>query len=202
VQVECVMIAVWFNVEANYLCGDSLALASDTSGELDVLGHDGDTLCVDRAQVGVFKQADHVGLGCFLEREHGLRLEAEVRLELLRNFPHQPLEGQLPDEQVRRLLELADFSQCDGAGSEAVRFLDAAGLTHGCRFAGGLARDLLPGRLGAGVLACGLLGTGHSVRSFWFWLLRGRSPFKGFACYAVRSFVVLFTSLPFIYYAI
>ena len=158
------MFGVYSNlVDENYLCGWSLAFASDASGELDVLGHDGDALGVDRAQIGVFEQADHVGLGCFLEGEHGLRLEAEVRLELLRNFPHQPLEGQLPDEQVRRLLELADFSQRDCPGPEAVRFLDAAGLTHGCCLAGGLARDLLPGRLGAGVFARGLFGSGHGA---------------------------------------
>ena len=45
-------------------------LASDASGQLNVLRHDGDTLGVDRAQVGVLEQADQVGLGSFLqERE-------------------------------------------------------------------------------------------------------------------------------------
>ena len=34
---------------------------TDTSGQLDVLGHDGDTLGVDGAQVGVFEETDQVG---------------------------------------------------------------------------------------------------------------------------------------------
>ena len=43
------------------------ALASDTSGQLDVLWHDGDTLGVDSAQVGVLEQADQIGLSSFLK---------------------------------------------------------------------------------------------------------------------------------------
>ena len=49
----------------------SRSLASDSSGELHVLGHDGDSLGVDGAQVGVFEEADQVGLGGFLESEDG-----------------------------------------------------------------------------------------------------------------------------------
>jgi len=37
-------------------------LSTDTAGELDVLGHDGDTLGVDGAQVGVFEESYEVGL--------------------------------------------------------------------------------------------------------------------------------------------
>ena len=43
------------------------ALATDAAGQLDVLGHDGDTLGVDGAQVGVLEQADQVGLGSLLK---------------------------------------------------------------------------------------------------------------------------------------
>ena len=43
------------------------SFSSDSSGELDVLWHDGDSLGVDGAQVGVFEEADEVGLGSFLE---------------------------------------------------------------------------------------------------------------------------------------
>ena len=42
-------------------------LSADTAGELDVLGHDGDTLGVDGAQVGVFEESYEVGFGSFLE---------------------------------------------------------------------------------------------------------------------------------------
>ena len=39
-------------------------LSTDVTGELDVLGHDGNELRVDRAQVGVLKEADKVGIIC------------------------------------------------------------------------------------------------------------------------------------------
>ena len=46
---------------------DSLrALATDAAGQLDVLGHDGDTLGVDGAQVGVLEQRHEVGFGGLL----------------------------------------------------------------------------------------------------------------------------------------
>ena len=60
------------------LTGDLSTLATDTAGQLDVLGHDGHTLGVDGAQVGVLEQADEVRLAGLLEREHGQRLEAQV----------------------------------------------------------------------------------------------------------------------------
>ena len=44
-------------------------LATDPSGQLDVLWHDGDTLGVDGAQVGVLKQADQVSLRCLLQEK-------------------------------------------------------------------------------------------------------------------------------------
>ena len=44
-------------------------LAADPPGQLDVLGHDGDPLGVDGAQVGVLKEADQVGLGSLLKNK-------------------------------------------------------------------------------------------------------------------------------------
>merc|ERR1719422_317275 len=46
-------------------------LSADPPGELDVLGHDGDPLGVDGAQVGVLEEADQVGLGRLLEGTDG-----------------------------------------------------------------------------------------------------------------------------------
>ena len=42
-------------------------LSTDTSGQLDVLGHDGDTLGVDGAQVGVLEQPHQVRLAGLLK---------------------------------------------------------------------------------------------------------------------------------------
>ena len=72
--------------------GSLVAFAPDSSGELDVLGHDGDSLGVDGAQVGVLEQTDQIGFGSFLQCEHCRRLEAEVRLEVLRDFTNEALK--------------------------------------------------------------------------------------------------------------
>ena len=96
------------------------ALAADATGQLDVLGHDGHTLGVDGAQVGVLEQANQVGLGRLLEGEDGGALEAQVRLEVLGDLADQALEGQLADQQLGGLLVLADLTESDGAGSVSV----------------------------------------------------------------------------------
>ena len=44
------------------------ALSPDPPGQLDVLGHDGDPLGVDGAQVGVLEEADQIGLGRLLKK--------------------------------------------------------------------------------------------------------------------------------------
>ena len=41
-------------------------LATDPAGQLHILGHDGDPLGVDGAQVGVLKQSNKVGLASLL----------------------------------------------------------------------------------------------------------------------------------------
>ena len=46
-------------------------LATDSSGQLDVLGHDGDPLGVDGAEVGVFEQSNQVGFAGLLQSHHG-----------------------------------------------------------------------------------------------------------------------------------
>ncbi len=50
-----------------YLC----TLTTDAASELNVLGHDGDTLGVDGTEIRVFEEADEVCLSRFLEREDG-----------------------------------------------------------------------------------------------------------------------------------
>jgi hypothetical protein len=81
---------------------------------------------VDGAQVGVLKQADQVGLRGLLQGEDGLRLEAQVGLEVLGDLANQALERQLADQQLSRLLVLADLAQGNSARAVAVRLLDAA----------------------------------------------------------------------------
>jgi hypothetical protein len=139
------------------------AFTADAAGELDVLGHDGDTLGVDGAQVGVLEEADQVRFRRLLQRHDGRALETQVGFEVLRDLADEALERELADEQLRRLLVATDLAQSDGARSVAMGLLDAAGGWGG--FAGGLGGELLARRLAAGRLASGLLGTGHSKRS-------------------------------------
>jgi len=76
-----------------FLGGKLGTLSSDSSCELYILGHDGDTLSVDGAEVGVLEEADEVGLGGLLKGHDGGALEPEVGLEVLCDFPYQALEG-------------------------------------------------------------------------------------------------------------
>ena len=71
------------------------ALSPDPPGQLDVLGHDGDPLGVDGAEVGVLEETHEVGLTGLLESHHGRALEAEVGLEILGDLSDETLEGEL-----------------------------------------------------------------------------------------------------------
>ena len=134
-------------------------LSTDPPGELDVLWHDGDTLGVDGAKVGVLEESNKVGLGGLLEGQDGGGLEPEVGLEVLGDLPDEPLEWKLPDEELGGLLVPPDLPQGDGSGPVPVRLLDASDGRGG--LPGGLGRELLPWGLASGGLTGGLLGTGH-----------------------------------------
>jgi hypothetical protein len=91
--------------------GSLRALATDTARQLDILGHDGDALGMDGAQVGVLEQANKVGLGSLLKGEHSGSLEAEIGLEILSNLTDKALERQLADEELSALLVAADLTE-------------------------------------------------------------------------------------------
>ena len=80
------------------------AFTADAARELDVFRHDRHALGVDRAQVGIFEQPNQVRLGRLLQRQHRRRLKTQIRLEILRNLPHETLERQLANQKFRRLL--------------------------------------------------------------------------------------------------
>ena len=109
------------------LCGKMGFLGTfttDTSGQLDVLGHDGDTLGVDGAQVGIFKKTNQVSLRGFLESHDGRRLETQVSLEVLGNFSDETLEGQLADQKFSGLLVTTDLAKSDSTGPITMGLLD------------------------------------------------------------------------------
>ena len=76
------------------------ALSADAAGELNVLGHEGDTLGMDGTQVAVLIQPNKVGLGCFLQGKHCRSLPFAfpffvTYLGVLGEFANKPGEGEL-----------------------------------------------------------------------------------------------------------
>ena len=137
-------------------------LATDTPGQLDVLGHDGDTLGVDGAQVGVLEETDQVGLASLLQGHDGGALEAQVGLEVLSDFTDQTLEGELADQELSALLITTDLSQSHGTGPVTVRFLDTP--CSGCRFPRSFGCQLLAWSFTSSGFTGSLLCTGHCER--------------------------------------
>ena len=132
---------------------------SDSSRQLDILRHDGDSLGVDRAQVGVFEQANQVRFGRFLQGQDRGGLESQVSLEILGDFSDKSLERKLSDQELSRLLVSSDLTKSDGTRSVSVRLLDT---TSGWgRLSGSLGSQLLSWSLTSSGLTCGLLSTGH-----------------------------------------
>ena len=141
---------------------DLSTLSTDTAGKLDVLGHDGDTLGMDGAQVGVLKETNQVSLRGLLESHDSRGLETKVSLEVLGNLTDKALEGQLADEKLSGLLVATDLTEGDSAGAEAVGLLDATSGLGRLGLAGLLGGVRLAGSLTTGGLAGSLLGASHA----------------------------------------
>jgi hypothetical protein len=135
------------------------AFTADATGQLNVLGHDGNTLGMDGSQVGVLEQADQVGFSRLLEGQDGRALESQVSLEVLGNLSHQALERQLADQKLSGLLVSSDLSKSHSTRSVSVGLLDTASGRGA--LAGGLGGELLAGGLASGRLTCSLLCSCH-----------------------------------------
>ena len=106
-------------------------LSTDTARQLDVLGHDGDTLGMDGAQVGVLKETNEVSLGGFLKGKNGGALEAEVGLEVLGDLTDETLEGELADQELGGLLVAADLTESHSSRPVPVRLLHSTSCRCG-----------------------------------------------------------------------
>ena len=145
--------------EVSYLS----TLTTDTAGKLDVLWHDGDTLGVDGAQVGVLEKTNEVSLASLLEGHDSGALETKVSLEVLGDLTDETLEGQLTDKKLSGLLVSSDLTESNSSWPVSVGLLDTSGGRG--RFTGSLGGQLLPGSLSSSGLTGGLLGTSHCVVS-------------------------------------
>ena len=135
------------------------AFPTDSPSELDVFGHDGDSLGMDSAKVGVLKEANQVGFTGFLQGHDGRPLEAQVSLEVLSDLTDQPLERQFADEKLSTLLVPTNLPKSDGSRPVSVRFLYSTSGRGG--FPRSLGGQLLSGSLPTGTLASSLLGSSH-----------------------------------------
>ncbi|CAL8998564.1 unnamed protein product [Prunus brigantina] len=134
-------------------------LPSNSTSKLDVLGHNGDPLGMNGAEVGVLKETYQVGLRRLLQRRHGAALEPEIGLEVLSNLSHKPLERKLADQELSALLVLPDLSQRHSPWPETMRLLHSSG--SGSRLPSSLCCQLLARGLPSGGLTSSLLGTSH-----------------------------------------
>ena len=76
------------------------SLTTDAASQLNILGHDGDTLSMDGAKIGIFEQANQVSFSSFLQSKDCRALEAKISLEILSNLANEVLEWQLADEKL------------------------------------------------------------------------------------------------------
>ena len=129
--------------------------STDTTGQLNILWHNGYSLSVNGTQVGIFEKTNQVGLCGFLEGQNSRSLESEIGLEILGNLTYQTLEGKLTDEQIGTLLVPTNLTEGDGSGSVTVGLLYSPGGRGG--LAGCLGSELLAGSLSSGRLAGSLL---------------------------------------------
>ena len=136
----------------------SCTFSADTPCKLDVFRHNGNTLGVDGAEVGVLEKSNHVGLSSLLKGKDGGGLESEVSLEVRGDFSNESLERKLSDKEFSGFLILSDHSEGDGSWSESVSFLHSGDLS--VSLLGGLGNHLSWG-LGSGVLSSGLLSSCH-----------------------------------------
>ena len=104
---------------------------TDSTSELNILRHDGNTLGMDGAQVGVFEETNKVGFGGFLKSQNGSTLETKVGLEILSNLTHKALERRLTDQEIGRLLVLADLTESNSSRTVAVGLLDSSSSWSG-----------------------------------------------------------------------
>ncbi|KAI7811693.1 histone cluster 3, partial [Triplophysa rosa] len=135
------------------------AFSANAASQLNIFGHDGDSLGVDGTQICVLKKTDQISLARLLQGHDGGALEAQISLEVLSDFSHKTLERQLTNQQFGGLLIAADFSQRHGTGPVTMRLLNAAGGWGA--LTGSFSSELLPRRFATSGLTSGLLSSCH-----------------------------------------
>ena len=124
-------------------------------GQLDVSHFQCATFGMLGAHSWIFDQFRQIVLSAVHQQHYRVALEALF----WRTLTYDACKTRLVDDELRRLLEVADFTQCDRSRAIAMRFLDSASARSGfpCCFGG----QLLAGGLSTRGLSCGLLSSYH-----------------------------------------
>ena len=138
-------------------------LATDSSSQLDVFGHDCDAFGVNGAEVGVLKETNQVGLAGFLKSHDGRALETEIGFEILSNLADKSLEGELANEELGALLVATNLTESNSSWPVTMGLLDATG--GGSAFTGCLGGELFAWSLASSGLSGSLLCSSHAVCS-------------------------------------
>lgn len=138
-------------------------LSTDPPSQLDVLGHDGDSLGVDSAEIGVFEKTYEISFTSLLKSHNSGALEPQVSLKVLSDLTDEPLEGEFPDEKLSALLVTPDFTKSDRSRPVSMRLLDTS--CGGSTLPGCFGGELFPRSLATSGLPSCLLRTGHACLS-------------------------------------
>lgn len=141
---------------------DSSTLSTNPTSQLDILGHDGDPLGVNGAEIGIFEQSNKVSLARFLQSHNGRALEAKIGLEILGDLTNQSLEREFANQQLRAFLVATNFTKSNSSRTVTMRLLHTSScgraLTRSFR------RQLFTRGLATGGFASSLLGSCHLER--------------------------------------
>nr|ACJ84494.1 unknown [Medicago truncatula] len=105
------------------------------------------------------KRPTRYAFSSLLQCKHSMALETKVSLEVLSNFTNQPLEWELPDQELSTLLILPNLTKSNSSRAVTMWFLNPT--SSGCRLTCSLGCKLLPRCLSTSRLTSSLLGTCH-----------------------------------------
>jgi len=84
----------------------------NTTRQVQIFGHDGDALAMDRAQVGILKQGHQMGFRSFLQcLDCGALPTVGLSRHLHLDLSNQARKGQLANQHVSAFLVLTDFPE-------------------------------------------------------------------------------------------
>ncbi|EPZ32224.1 HECT-domain-containing protein [Rozella allomycis CSF55] len=139
------------------------AFSADTSCQLNVFWHNGNTLSMDSAKVSIFKQSNEVSFSSFLKSTNSSRLETEISLEVLSNFTNKSLKWQFTDQKFSRFLVTTDFTKSDSSWSVTVSLFDTSSAGCWCRLACSFGCQLFAWSFTTSRFACSLFSTCHLI---------------------------------------